>query len=194
MPSPQYFYWCFNTFEEEEPLWNPLVFKGMVYQRERAPSTGRLHWQGFLKMIKKTTRFHLKELLGQSYHCDPCKGSYKQNWDYCSKEASAVGSCKFFGDCPEPPPSDVYIPPMTVLFRHTALSGKIQYHRSRWEDYELTYGFPRAISDVIAGSEASGWPPGPRMPEPPEGNALWVPREQSTEHSPTGSRVSSDSE
>jgi len=193
MPSPQYKYWCFNSFEEDEPIWHPLVFEGMVFQREKCPETGRLHWQGFVKLKKKSTRFHLKELLGQKTHCDRCVGSYKQNWDYCTKMKTAVGKTYVFGDCPEPE-ADVYIPPMTVMFRHVSLTGDVSYHRSRWEDYELNYGFPRAISEVIAGSEASGWPPGPRMPEPPEGNALWVPRRQSTEHSPTGSQVSSDSE
>lgn len=62
-----------------------------VFQKEAAPGTGRLHWQGFVQLCKQRALSSIvKAFLPQHPHIEVCKGSAAQNIAYCSKSASRV--------------------------------------------------------------------------------------------------------
>lgn len=40
--------YCFTSFKDVEPNWNPAKMLFLVFQREIAPETKKEHWQGTL--------------------------------------------------------------------------------------------------------------------------------------------------
>lgn len=81
--------WCF-TYNTPEDGWRP-VFNGekmdyLVWELETAPTTGRRHIQGYLRLKKRAMMETVKRLLRNSVHLEAAKGSEGQNRDYCSKE------------------------------------------------------------------------------------------------------------
>lgn len=73
------------------------------YQRETAPSTGKLHWQGYIELKKRkrlsTVIKLVSEKLGwKKFHLDVARGTPQENKDYCSKtESSVPGTFQEFG-------------------------------------------------------------------------------------------------
>ena len=62
----------------------------MIYQMERCPSTGTLHWQGYTR-FKNTKRLSsVKNLLGNTVHLEFARGTEQDNKAYCSKDESRV--------------------------------------------------------------------------------------------------------
>jgi len=95
--------WCFTVFDdtlnndlaclEECGLpWNDQILDYLICQLERAPTTGKLHYQGFCRFQR---RVGLNEI--QTYfqdfkgHYEIARGSEKQNVTYCTKSKSRVG-------------------------------------------------------------------------------------------------------
>lgn len=72
-----------------------------VYQLEKCPVTGRLHFQGY-------THFHfslsfnkfLQMVSLPTIHCEPCKGDFKANMKYCTKEDTRVSGPWYIGNPP----------------------------------------------------------------------------------------------
>lgn len=76
--------------------------KYCVWQLERAPDTGRLHFQGFLQWEHARSLQCTKRNMGlQSVHLEIARGSAKQNRDYCTKEESRVEGPWEHGELPE---------------------------------------------------------------------------------------------
>jgi len=61
-----------------------------IWQREKAPETGREHWQGFV-IFDKNVRFNrVRSMFNGEAHVEPAYGTSEQCRAYCSKEESRV--------------------------------------------------------------------------------------------------------
>lgn len=82
--------WCFthnNADSGWRPLWDPSIMVYLVWERETAPSTGRHHIQGFVRLTQRKRINQVKAILhSEELHLEPAKGSDEQNKQYCSKE------------------------------------------------------------------------------------------------------------
>lgn len=81
----------FTSFEEEPPAFQPDAMGYMVYQREKAPDTGRLHWQGYVEFKKQLRASRVKALLGSTVHWELRRGSQADAIAYCKKPDTAIG-------------------------------------------------------------------------------------------------------
>jgi len=96
MPAYQFRRFCFTiqstdgaAFEHEPSFFNPIEY--LVYQTESAPTTGRLHIQGYLECNRKVTVAGLKVCvpwLGYGAHIEAAKGTWQSNKNYCQKDDS----------------------------------------------------------------------------------------------------------
>lgn len=94
--------WCFTIFDGADQ-WSheSIVSSGnadlrfIVYQREFAPSTGRLHVQGYVEVRKAYRLQGIKRLLSCSTaSCRPARGTSEDNIRYCTAEFNDDGSRK----------------------------------------------------------------------------------------------------
>lgn len=91
--SPKYNY-CFTSFNDESPA---ISFKDDVHRYllvgdETCPRTGRHHWQCYVQYLKKARKASvLKDFPGlASDAVQQCKGSFEQNYTYCTKSGEFV--------------------------------------------------------------------------------------------------------
>lgn len=64
----------------------------VIFQREKAPDTGRLHLQGYIAFVKPCTMVQVKGILDDdSVHLEAIKGTPEQARAYCSKLDSRDG-------------------------------------------------------------------------------------------------------
>lgn len=105
--------WCFtlNTTnqgefelssitEEVEEMWRVLRGEGATFlciQLERAPSTGRLHYQGYLRFTNAVRLSTITRLIPRS-HAERTRGSEQQNIKYVTKEESREAGPWRFGE------------------------------------------------------------------------------------------------
>ena len=62
-------------------------FRYFLAQKEVAPKTGSVHWQGYLETKEKTRMAMVKEILRcPGAHCEPRRGTQEEAIAYCSKE------------------------------------------------------------------------------------------------------------
>lgn len=74
-----------------KPVWCPQTMEFLVYQLEKAPTTGKLHWQGYVEFKKSLRIKAAQEEIGQAgAHMEPRKGTPWQAYQYCIKQESAV--------------------------------------------------------------------------------------------------------
>lgn len=78
---------CYPDLEKEE-LWEidskfPDGYK-YIYQLEKCPETGRLHYQGYFRS-EENVRFPQLKLLFPDWHLEKRKGTHKQAYAYCTK-------------------------------------------------------------------------------------------------------------
>lgn len=84
--------WCFtinNPDDETVPTLQSLVpgrVRFLVYGRERAPTTGTSHIQGYLELATSVRRTQVLSLLPGGPHVEVARGDWQQNRDYCLKE------------------------------------------------------------------------------------------------------------
>jgi len=81
-------------------MWDPpeddlKKFSYIMFQAEECPTTGTLHYQGYLETIDKMTRKAVMTSLwgtkkGKHFWCAPSKGTAKDNMEYCSKSKTRV--------------------------------------------------------------------------------------------------------
>jgi len=93
-------YWCFTSFKQElkldlpsqSPLTNDVTY--IVVQREKAPDTGREHWQGYIEFSCKKRMASVQAVIGDdTAHCELRRGTAEQAAGYCKKlESRAPGS------------------------------------------------------------------------------------------------------
>lgn len=97
---------CFTYHLEPEELY---IFRGAenayvrryVYQFEVTPTTLRDHVQGYVELLQPRRLDWIKlHLLSEGAHVEKCRGSAKQNYEYCTKEASRMADTEpvFGGD------------------------------------------------------------------------------------------------
>lgn len=68
-----------------------------MFQLEKAPSTGALHFQGYVRYRNAVAPSRLVSLLRHS-HVEVAKGSEQQCVDYCSKDETRVAGPWVFGE------------------------------------------------------------------------------------------------
>lgn len=79
--------WCFTMYRTDEPVFNESTMTYMVYQREKCPSTGREHWQGYVHFKSQKTMAPVKTALNdQTVHLEKANGTPEENRAYCTKD------------------------------------------------------------------------------------------------------------
>lgn len=85
---------CFTDYvvtqEHQAELLTKETFSYIVFQRERCPTTGREHLQGYAELFKQTRFAAVKALFGDGVHLEKRRGSAKQADSYCRKAESRV--------------------------------------------------------------------------------------------------------
>jgi len=84
--------WTFtlNNYREEDfnhldELYRQNHFKYLIYGREVCPTTGTLHLQGFVQLVKKQRFAGVKKILGDKYHIE--QAIYPElAAEYCKKD------------------------------------------------------------------------------------------------------------
>ena len=83
--------WCFTCFDTEKELtFDKDNIRYIIYGRERCPSTGREHYQGFA-IFKRTCRVPKAKCWiggGNGTHLEPRRGTRTEARDYCRKSDS----------------------------------------------------------------------------------------------------------
>lgn len=102
-PSPAVNYIFTANVEEELPGDPPFEFdpekvRFSCYQLEAAPTTGQLHYQGYIQMLKKCRFAGVLKALGIPAHIEVAKGTLAENKAYCSKRDSAIMGPWIFGE------------------------------------------------------------------------------------------------
>lgn len=77
--------WCFTSFEDNPPM-VPIGAQYMVYGKERCPTSGNMHYQGFVYYRQPISFRNVKSQLGENVHIEASKGTVDQNVRYCTKE------------------------------------------------------------------------------------------------------------
>lgn len=92
-------HWIFTWHDTEKiPTWNAERMRYLVYQLERAPDTGKLHFQGYVEFKRSTKMGGVKKALGSdTVHLEPRQGTRDQARGYCMKEESRVDGPFEFG-------------------------------------------------------------------------------------------------
>lgn len=80
----------------DEPHDDSALFSYIAFQMERCPTTGSLHFQGYVETKTKRNRAAVMTALwgplkGKHFWCTPSKGTAAQNKEYCSKLESREG-------------------------------------------------------------------------------------------------------
>lgn len=81
--------WCFTIFdmEWEPPTGEEVLYDYLVWQKEKAPGTERLHYQGYLELKSKGRLAQAKAALGGgNHHLEKRGGTRQQARQYAMKE------------------------------------------------------------------------------------------------------------
>lgn len=91
--------WCFTSYEEEKPVYDSDTHGYLVFQREKCPTTGRLHWQGYCEFKLKRRLTSIKKLPGfhKTAHWEKRIASGDEASGYCLKEESRILPPEEFG-------------------------------------------------------------------------------------------------
>lgn len=92
--------WMFTSFDEEVKLPESEV-EYAIYQREKCPSTGKLHWQGFVRFHSRKRFTTVKKIFGPGVHLEFARCVDKAI-AYCCKEDTRVASPIEIGSKPQP--------------------------------------------------------------------------------------------
>lgn len=85
----------------ECPIEPPDDYRYMVCQIESAPTTGKLHLQGFIVFERNKRAAAVARIpVFKHAHIEVMKGTVKQNEEYCSKSETRVQGPWKFGDAP----------------------------------------------------------------------------------------------
>lgn len=81
--------WLFTWYDEEEPGNRLGDARYLVYQRERCPTSLRLHWQGYAVFNNPKSLVGVRKLLPGA-HWESRIGTHEQARAYCTKQESRV--------------------------------------------------------------------------------------------------------
>ena len=89
--------WCFTSYLDK------LEFKEgydyIIAQREKCPTTGKLHYQGYIVCKQKIVMKTVKQILNdEKVHLEPAAGNHAQCIAYCSKKESQYEEPVEWGD------------------------------------------------------------------------------------------------
>lgn len=77
--------YCFTAWQL--PVWNPEVMKYMIYGKEICPTTGRLHYQGYVELKSPSRVVACKKYFkDNTIHLEKRKGTRDQAITYCKKD------------------------------------------------------------------------------------------------------------
>lgn len=95
---------CWTSFlNEQMPTWDPAVMRYMIYQKEKCPTTGRFHWQGYTEFLGQHTRKKIQALIGMAdAHIEKRRGSAQEAADYCRKSETSIAGPWEFGQISRP--------------------------------------------------------------------------------------------
>lgn len=81
---------CFTMFNEPPKEWDDDI-RYVIYQKEKCPTTGREHFQGYIE-VSKPHRFRwFKDVLNdQAAHLEKRRGTRDQARDYCRKDDTRI--------------------------------------------------------------------------------------------------------
>lgn len=90
--------YCFTSFAESAPKFGDRL-RYLVYQREKAPTTGKLHWQGYAEFHDKLTVNTFKQQIGDNTaHIEIRRGNREEAKKYCMKSDTRVSGPYEIGD------------------------------------------------------------------------------------------------
>lgn len=79
-------FFCFTIHVQTQPNINTDGVRFYIMQKERCPTSGRIHWQGYIEFIQQVRLASVKAALGnQTAHVENARGDAQQNITYCSK-------------------------------------------------------------------------------------------------------------
>lgn len=83
--NTKYVNYCFTSFLERCPVFNPDKEVYLIFQKEICPETKKKHWQGFVKFKAQTSFRYAQELLGDTTcHLENARDA-QASVAYCSK-------------------------------------------------------------------------------------------------------------
>jgi len=82
--------WTFTCFDVSKPLTLHPKMECLVYQLEKAPTTGTLHFQGCFKLKNRhgVTFKTAQKYVPFGTHLTPSRGTWSENFLYCTKQAT----------------------------------------------------------------------------------------------------------
>lgn len=86
-----------TVFGSEEPAFVPEEMEYLVYQQEQCPSTGRRHFQAYVRFKTRKRLQTVKNLMGSSVHAERARSDASTCIAYCTKLDSRVAPPKEFG-------------------------------------------------------------------------------------------------
>lgn len=92
-------HWMFTSYQDVAPVWNPVEMTYLVYQQEKCPTSGRVHWQSYVIFGKRKRLSGVKALLG-NVHCEIARSSPQTCLAYCSKVDTRLADPLEFGQIP----------------------------------------------------------------------------------------------
>lgn len=136
--------WCFTSFSVEKDYWNEDKMKYLLIGTEVCPSTEKQHLQCYVVMNRAQTFAYMKKnIFSEGEHFEPCKGSFKENFNYCTKD----NKYKEYGTKPsQGARSDL------VEIRDGLVEGKLKVDDIILEKPELYHQYGRtlnAIEDLV---------------------------------------------
>lgn len=96
--------WVWTWYPEESdyrPAALPDNVAYMIYQEEKCPKTGKLHLQGYLRLVKRSRFTALKKALNElmpNIHIAAARGTEEECRNYCTKEATRIKAGKELGE------------------------------------------------------------------------------------------------
>lgn len=91
--------WLFTLFKDEninglvpkvynlaDELIQEMSVRYIVLQREKCPTTKKLHIQGYAEFLKPVRFSWIQRLFGEKCHCEIARGTQEQCINYCKKE------------------------------------------------------------------------------------------------------------
>ncbi len=95
-------FWRFTEYDVEDidpGLWRAHAdVRYCVWQKEKCPTTGRIHFQGYLQLKRQQRLGWMKKRLSPTANWGLCDGTPESNRIYCTKEESRIAGPWHFGE------------------------------------------------------------------------------------------------
>lgn len=99
--------WCFTIQVADDdkapvlPRWDEKEMRFMVCQLEKAPTTGKRHWQGYVYFERVKKLVTCKKIFGPAAHLEKARGTPEENLAYCSKSETRIEGPYQYGVLPK---------------------------------------------------------------------------------------------